>query len=72
MEPMGLVSRVARDLERVIAQDRLPRDGKLPSERLLSRQYGVSRTTVREALSQLSSRGLIVQHPGRRTRAVDS
>lgn len=70
MEPMGLVSRVARDLERLIAQDRLPRDGKLPSERLLSRQYGVSRTTVREALSQLSSRGLIVQHPGRRSRAV--
>lgn len=70
MEPMGLVSRVARDLERLIAQDRLPRDGKLPSERLLSRQYGVLRTTVREALSQLSSRGLIVQHPGRRSRAV--
>lgn len=70
MEPMGLVSRVAGDLERLIAQDRLPRDGRLPSERLLSRQYGVSRTTVREALSHLASRGLIVQHPGRRSRAV--
>jgi GntR family transcriptional repressor for pyruvate dehydrogenase complex len=70
MEPMGLVSRVAKDLERLIAQDRLPRDGRLPSERLLSRQYGVSRSTVREALSRLSSRGLIVQHPGRRSRAV--
>lgn len=70
MEAVGLVLRVARDLERLIAQDRLPRDGKLPSERLLSRQYGVSRTTVREALNRLVSRGLIVQHPGRRTRAV--
>lgn len=70
MEPMGLVSRVAGDLERLIAQDRLPRDGRLPSERLLTRQYGVSRTTVREALSHLASRGLIVQHPGRRSRAV--
>ena len=70
MERMGLVSRVAEDLERVISQGRLPRDGSLPSESLLSRQYGVSRTTVREALSHLAARGLIVQHPGRRSRAV--
>jgi DNA-binding FadR family transcriptional regulator len=70
MERMGLVSRVAEDLERVISQGRLPRDGSLPSEQLLSRQYGVSRTTVREALRHLAARGLIVQHPGRRSRVV--
>jgi GntR family transcriptional regulator, transcriptional repressor for pyruvate dehydrogenase complex len=70
MERMGLVSRVAEDLERVISQGRLPRDGRLPSERLLARQYGVARTTVREALSHLAARGLIVQHPGRKSRAV--
>jgi DNA-binding FadR family transcriptional regulator len=70
MERMGLVSRIAEDLERVISQGRLPRDRSLPSEQLLSRQYGVSRTTVREALSHLSARGLIVQRPGRRSRAV--
>jgi DNA-binding GntR family transcriptional regulator len=39
-------------------------------EKMLSRCFGVSRGTVREALLRLSTRGLVVQHPGRRTRAV--
>jgi GntR family transcriptional repressor for pyruvate dehydrogenase complex len=69
MERMGLVSRVAEEVEHMIAQG-LPRDGSLPSEHTLARRYGVSRTTVREALGQLAARGLVVQHPGRRSRAV--
>jgi GntR family transcriptional repressor for pyruvate dehydrogenase complex len=68
MERMGLVSRVAEELERMISQG-LP-DGSLPSEHTLARRYCVSRTTVREALGQLAARGLVVQHPGRRSRAV--
>jgi DNA-binding FadR family transcriptional regulator len=67
---MGLVSRVEEDLERVIALGRLPRDGFLPSEQLLARQLGVSRVTAREALLRLAARGLVVQHPGRRSRVV--
>ncbi|WP_083968042.1 FadR/GntR family transcriptional regulator [Hyalangium minutum] len=70
MERMGFVAHIEEDLERTISQGRLPASGFLPSESLLARQYGVSRTTVREALLRLAARGLVVQHPGRKTRAV--
>ncbi len=70
MERMGLVSQVEAELERMLSLDTLPADRSLPSEQKLARHYGVSRGTVREALLRLSTRGLVVQHPGRRTRAV--
>jgi GntR family transcriptional regulator, transcriptional repressor for pyruvate dehydrogenase complex len=69
MEHKGLVSRVEEDLERTIALGRCPHGG-LPSERVLSRRYGVSRTTIRGALQGLAARGLIVKHPGRQSRTV--
>ncbi|WP_244221786.1 FadR/GntR family transcriptional regulator, partial [Corallococcus exercitus] len=49
---------------------RLPRNGRLASERMMARWYGVSRGTVREALRRLAARGLVVQRPGRQARAV--
>jgi DNA-binding FadR family transcriptional regulator len=70
LEPQGFVVRIAEDLERTISQGRLPKDGRLPSENSLARFYGVSRATVREALRQLAARGVVVQHPGRRSRAA--
>ena len=70
LEPQGFVARIAEDLERTISQGRLPKDGSLPSEQSLARFYGVSRTTVREALKHLAARGVVVQHPGRRNRAA--
>jgi GntR family transcriptional repressor for pyruvate dehydrogenase complex len=70
LEPQGFVARIAEDLERTISQGRLPKDGSLPSEQLLAKSYGVSRSTVREALKQLAARGVVVQHPGRRNRAA--
>lgn len=38
-----------------------------PSEETIGRQYGVSRMTVRQALSSLVDDGLISRHPGRGT-----
>ncbi len=70
MERVGLVARVEEQLERVIARGLLPECGRLGSEETLARVYGVSRGTVREALRRLAARGLVVQHPGRKTRAV--
>jgi DNA-binding FadR family transcriptional regulator len=70
MERMGLVSRAETELERMISLDLLPADRSLPSEQKLARCFGVSRATLREALLRLSARGLVVQHPGRKTRAL--
>lgn len=70
LEPQGFVVRIAEDLERTISQGKLPKDGSLPSEQKLAKSYGVSRSTVREALKHLAARGVVVQHPGRRNRAA--
>jgi DNA-binding FadR family transcriptional regulator len=70
MERMGRVSRVEEELERMMVLGLLPGDDFLPSEQVLARQQGVSRATAREALLRLAARGLVVQHPGRRSRAV--
>ncbi|HEY2255943.1 MAG TPA: GntR family transcriptional regulator [Variovorax sp.] len=42
----------------------------LPGELALMEQFGVARVTVRRALGQLASEGLISRNPGRRTRAL--
>ncbi|GMT98763.1 hypothetical protein KH5H1_28820 [Corallococcus caeni] len=70
MVRVGLVAYVEEQLEQDIALGRLPRNGRLASERVMARWYGVSRGTVREALRRLAARGLVVQHPGRQARAV--
>jgi len=41
-----------------------PSDGLLPSEAELSQRYSVSRATVREALSRLEQRGVIIRRHG--------
>ena len=41
--------------------------GGVPGELALMEQFGVSRVTVRRALSQLASEGRITRHPGRAT-----
>ncbi|MFP2934876.1 FadR/GntR family transcriptional regulator, partial [Pyxidicoccus sp. 3LG] len=70
MGRVGLVGYVEEQLERTIALGMLPGSGQFPSEQMMANRYGVSRSTVREALRRLSARGMVVQHPGRKTRAV--
>lgn len=45
--------------------------GGLPGEVALTQQFGVARVTVRRALEQLASEGLILREPGRGTRPID-
>ena len=59
----------ARIGERILT--RTLREGeRLPSETELARQFGVNRSTVREALRELESRGLVRRHRGSKLMAV--
>lgn len=58
---------VARQIENMIAAGDIDGDGRLPSQRELSSQLGVSRTSLREALSQLEAAGMLRTEPGRGT-----
>jgi DNA-binding FadR family transcriptional regulator len=51
--------------------NRALREGeRLPSETELARQFGVNRSTVREALRELESRGLVRRRPGSKLMSV--
>jgi GntR family transcriptional repressor for pyruvate dehydrogenase complex len=55
---------VIAQIKQMIYHKRLVKGDKLPSERELAGQLGVSRTAVREALRALEMLGLIVSHHG--------
>lgn len=57
--------RIAADLQRVIAAGDLAPGDPVPSEAMLTREYGVSRGTARQALSLLASLGLVQAVPGK-------
>jgi GntR family transcriptional repressor for pyruvate dehydrogenase complex len=59
--------RVAERLQVLILTKKLAAGSRLPPERLLCQQLGVSRTVLREALKLLSARGLVEEVTGRGT-----
>lgn len=54
-----IYQKIAGEIERLIEEGYLQPGDKLPSMKELAKQFGVSRPTVREALSSLQARGLI-------------
>jgi GntR family transcriptional repressor for pyruvate dehydrogenase complex len=54
-----LASQVTEQLEALITNSHLQPGDKLPSERELARQFGVSRTVVREAVRALKAKSLV-------------
>lgn len=56
---------VVQGIESLILDGTLAAGDKLPSERALSAEYGISRPVVREGLRRLQERGLIAAQPGR-------
>lgn len=66
-----LYEKIVDQIEKRIVDGELRAGDKLPSERELAIQFGVSRTSVREAMKALTLRGLIEVTPGRGTFIVD-
>lgn len=60
-----LYERIFQDLLRQIRQGRFAVGEKIPTEAELVRHYGVSRITIRRALSQLENEGLLRRIAGR-------
>ncbi len=63
-KPPGLAHEIARYLRRAIAEGKFKPGEKLPGEQTLAGSFGVSRSVVREAVSQLRYEGLINSHQG--------
>jgi len=61
---------VAGQIRSAILDGTIPSGEKLPPERELARQFGVSRASVREALRHLQAQGLVA--PGGRTSPLQS
>jgi len=59
LQRLSLFEALAAQIEEWILSGSMEAGAKLPSEESLSRQFGVSRPVVREALAQLRERGLI-------------
>lgn len=58
------VDQLARQIEDAILDGRYPADKRLPAERTLADIHAVSRTTVREAIASLVTRGLLTRRQG--------
>ncbi len=59
-----LANQVREQLEKLIIDNRLQPGDRLPAERELARQFGVSRTVIREAVRSLMAKGLLEVRSG--------
>ncbi len=66
-----LYEQVALQIQQLILAEGWPVGSRIPNERDLGEQFGVSRTVIREALKALSERGLVAIKPGRGTFVAD-
>lgn len=62
--------KVAAAIEERIVNRSLPEGERLPAETELARQFGVNRSTIREALRELESGGLVTRRPGSKLMTV--
>lgn len=61
---LSLPDHVSLELEKFIFSGRLEPGAKLPTERELSSLFGVSRSSIRQALTSLEARNLVRRTPG--------
>ncbi len=69
--PIPLYYQLMEDIRAQITSGEIKAGDKLPSESQMMEQYGVSRLTVREALSNLVNEGLLVKKHGKDTYCRD-
>ncbi|CAM4034915.1 GntR family transcriptional regulator [Bordetella tumbae] len=69
--PRNLAQGLVEDVSERIRGGQIRPGEKLPTESELMRQFGVSRTVVREALSRLQAAGLVETHHGIGTYALE-
>jgi GntR family transcriptional repressor for pyruvate dehydrogenase complex len=62
--PVRLAASVAARIEEMVVSGRLPPGRRLPSERRLAELLGVSRGSLREAITELQVKGLVTRRPG--------
>ena len=62
---MRLSDRVAREMLQAVVSGGLAPGARLPTEKELAQQFGVSRTVVREAVRSLAGRGIVEAQSGR-------
>jgi len=62
-----LYEQIVQQIEESILKGALKPGDQLPAERDFARQFGVSRTAVREAVKALREKGLVEAYPGRGT-----
>jgi GntR family transcriptional regulator, transcriptional repressor for pyruvate dehydrogenase complex len=71
LDRQRLSNRAAAAIKRWIVTGTYPPDARLPTEKQLAEKLGVTRLTVREALSQLSAAGFVITRHGSGTYVVD-
>jgi len=62
-----LYEQIVQQIEESILKGEFSEGSQLPAERDLAKQFGVSRTAVREAIKALQEKGLVDAFPGRGT-----
>lgn len=69
--PIPLYFQLAQALEHELVEGKWKAGERLPSEPEMCEHFGVSRSTVRQALARLDQQGLVSRHKGRGPRARD-
>lgn len=68
---LTLTDRVTALLANQIRSGAYPVNARLPTEKVMTQEYGVSRTVIREAISRLKSEGLVETRQGSGTMVLD-
>lgn len=72
IQPRRLSDDIVARIETMILEGTLKAGERLPAERVLAEQFGVSRPSLREALQKLAAKGLLISRQGGGTFVTES